>query len=74
MDDADRAQVLTERERETSLQAFSARRRDEEQVRLGAAVFCLDCLELIMSDRLRANPCAVRCLECQIAVERKQQR
>lgn len=74
MDDADRAQRLTEREREDSLQEFTARRRDEGHVRHGVAVFCRDCLELIAGERLRANPNAVRCLACQIAVERKQQR
>lgn len=65
-DIADRAQVREEQNLNAALalQAERAARREQPLVIDGRRV-CLDCFEPISKKRLKANPQAVRCTECQ---------
>lgn len=83
MDNADRAQLQEEREREEALR----RLRDstaycEAQIKVphpnsplgekgAVVVICRECLDPIQDERLRANSAAVRCIDCQIEFERE---
>lgn len=83
MDNADRAQLQEEREREEALR----RLRDstaycEAQIKIPhptrsrggegeMVVICRECLDPIQDERLRANSAAVRCIDCQIEFERE---
>jgi RNA polymerase-binding transcription factor DksA len=85
MDNADRAQILEEGEREEALR----RLRDstaycEAQIKIPhptrsrggggeMVVICRECLDPIQEERLRAYSKAVRCIDCQIEHEREQQ-
>ena len=85
MDDADRAQVLEEAERDEALR----RLRDstaycEAQLKAPhpnplpggegeTVVICRDCFHPIQPERLRANSKAVRCIDCQIEHDRERQ-
>ncbi|MCE2594421.1 TraR/DksA C4-type zinc finger protein [Motilimonas cestriensis] len=35
---------------------------------------CIDCGEVIPAKRIKANPCALRCIDCQSIKELKEQR
>ncbi|WP_295451948.1 TraR/DksA C4-type zinc finger protein [uncultured Thiodictyon sp.] len=72
MDDADRAQERIDQDLAADLAAHHARTEvplgtpweDEQGRRL-----CLDCGEVLSPRRLNAMPGAIRCVDCQSAVE-----
>lgn len=76
MDIADRAEGYIEAEREFSVrQALDAMLPECPQVVVAGddgapLIICYDCEEPIQVERLRANPHAVRCIDCQIEYER----
>lgn len=47
-------------------------RRLPPQVYVGGSVLCMDCEFAIPSERLRAVPDCVRCIDCQVAYELEQ--
>ncbi|WP_429885364.1 TraR/DksA family transcriptional regulator [Geoalkalibacter halelectricus] len=65
-DEIDRAQAHNERHQEIALAAWRARQRGGSGRR-----HCLDCEEEIPMKRRTANPQAVRCVDCQGALEHR---
>ena len=70
MDIADHAQRLESHHREASLLAVRSRDSGEVQRCRGDRVYCLDCADAIDAARLKIQPLAVRCTECQTHRER----
>ena len=64
-DDADRAQAQME-----WLEHFRTEHRRKHVMR--ASPYCVDCGELIETQRLKAAPTAIRCIDCQKDWERHQ--
>lgn len=72
-DDLDRAQNLEELEREQSLgRQARAAVSHETPFEIEGQRVCLDCFEPLSRKRLKANPQAVRCVECQGVHEQRQ--
>ena len=70
MDFADQARHIETRQRDQALAHHNAIKEDEKpEVRHGIRV-CLDCDTAIIKRRLKAQPKAVRCVECQSDHER----
>jgi RNA polymerase-binding protein DksA len=55
---------------ELHLRQLSALEAARQRIKAGTYGVCVDCGEPIGMDRLRANPAALRCAECQTARER----
>lgn len=72
-DDIDRAQITEERDREMALQAVRARIESAFSPRdASAAGRCIDCLELIEPERMKAlRGCTSRCVACAAAHEHR---
>lgn len=71
-DDIDRAQALEEQERDAALeQQAAAAAIVETPFDIEGVRACSTCFEPIPRKRLRANPRAVRCVECQTRIERR---
>lgn len=68
-DAADRADRLIEQALSLAVAEITAAPR-ERQLTADGVVFCLDCDGEVPAERLRANPKAVRCIDCQIRFER----
>lgn len=72
-DAADRAQAREEQER---MEAIERRREAADRAtaetpfEIEGTRVCLDCFDPISKKRLKANPQAVRCIDCQTDVER----
>ena len=64
-DEADRANLLAEREREASIAAIQG------LTAMKGRATCADCDEPIEPARRKANPAAVRCIACQRELEVK---
>jgi DnaK suppressor protein len=73
MDIFDRAQELAEFYRQNALGKHFAKKTADVEVGGIEHGICIDCEELISRARLAANPEAVRCIDCQIKKERKEQ-
>lgn len=72
-DDLDRAQGLEELEREQSLaHQAQAAAQHETPFEIEGRRVCLECFEPLAKKRLKANPQAVRCVECQELHEKRQ--
>lgn len=70
----DRAQAREEAEREAALERARDRAHEasrETPFEIEGRRVCLECFEPIDRRRLKANPQAVRCLECQTTQERR---
>ena len=71
-DVADRAQVREDDNLAEALARQAERASSHEQpFAIEGKRVCLDCLEPILKKRLKANPQAVRCTECQEIRERR---
>ena len=55
---------------ERHLQDLSALEAARQRIKAGTYGVCVDCGDPIGTERLRANPAALRCAECQTARER----
>ncbi|MGX2039021.1 TraR/DksA C4-type zinc finger protein [Methylocaldum sp. MU1018] len=76
MDYIDIAQIVEECARTEALQRLKASLAEKEQQMTDpecGLVVCLDCEAPIPVERLAANPCAVRCIDCQTEYDREQQ-
>lgn len=74
-DAIDHAGELEQRERDESLARQAARAAEHEKpFEIEGRRVCLDCFEPIALKRLKANPAAVRCTECQQLQDRRVQR
>lgn len=70
-DAADRAQEREEADRDAALARARDNTAHEAPFEIEGRRVCLDCFEPIDKRRLKANPAAVRCLECQTLIERR---
>lgn len=70
-DTGDEAQALDEFFRETALRRRIPEPLDRREQLGQAAGHCLSCGDEIPSERLRANPAALRCIDCQAETERR---
>jgi DnaK suppressor protein len=70
MDEIDAAQEMDGFLRELSLKKRNLHKEQEKQLIVDGRRLCLKCEEPIPDARLKANPDAVRCVECQAKHER----
>ena len=68
---ADKASFIEQRERDTALALHSRPVANEAPFAIEGRRVCLDCFEPIGRQRLKANPNAVRCVECQRDSDRR---
>ena len=64
-DDADRAKGFEQSSRDRNIKAIGNRAIEDQEFDDEGNVICIDCLILIPSERLQANPQANRCIKCQ---------
>lgn len=72
VDDGDRAEWLSEWEQKILLAAHHTAPANPQTRDADGHIICSDCGEPIPADRLRATPCAVRCIDCQVEENRLQ--
>ncbi|MCE5256051.1 MAG: TraR/DksA family transcriptional regulator [Spirochaetaceae bacterium] len=70
MDDIDAAQEREALFQSVALKRALAKPHEEKALIINGRPHCLDCEMPIPQKRLRANPSAVRCIECQTIKER----
>ena len=70
MDAVDRAQELEISHRQRALREAKTKQQPQKH---NPNEQCLDCEEPIEAARLKALPCALRCISCQSKLERRQQ-
>ncbi len=68
-DDIDRANASAQFNNDLALYQHRSERKQPPQVWVGGSVLCMDCEFAISSERLRAVPDCVRCIDCQTAHE-----
>lgn len=74
-DIADRAEEIERAEREEALARHAERAATHEQpFAIEGRRVCLDCFDPLSRKRLKANPHAVRCVECQNDLYRRKKR
>lgn len=71
MDEADHAKVLETQHRERSINAALNRPKEAQIFDDKGNVICKDCRERLSKARLKANPQAARCVDCQTNYEKK---
>jgi len=74
MDDADRAKIIEQREREAAIEAALSKVMQAPQHDRHGRRICLDCGDPIPMERLYAWPHAVRCVTCKLSWEQRQGR
>jgi phage/conjugal plasmid C-4 type zinc finger TraR family protein len=70
MDEADRTQAISEVYENAAMQNLANRRVFQPVAGGRARQTCEDCGRPIPQGRLKANPHAIRCIPCQIILER----
>jgi len=73
MDDVDRAKIDEQEHRNRSIKN-SLNQPFPKQKIIDGVVLCIDCLETIPEERLKAQKDAARCVECKSIYEKKQMR
>lgn len=74
-DQIDEAQEIEQRDNASALvRQQEAAASTEQPFEIQGRRVCLDCFEPIPKKRLKANPNAVRCTECQTDHERRERR
>ena len=73
MDDADRAKIIEQRDRQAALEAALNSDRTHEAPRFDSAGnrICIDCGDKIPPDRIAVRPHAVRCVNCKQSLEQR---
>lgn len=73
-DDADRAQVMTDLQLELAIRRLRQPRASETPWIEDDERFCIDCGDTISSERIAAQPTAVRCVRCLTRLENRGKR
>ena len=70
-DQLDHAKALEMRHREAAIQEARDTASEPPQQIIAGVVHCIDCNDLVSSQRLRAKPNAARCIHCQTLKEKQ---